>query len=360
MVTTTVVAAVEVADTGVAAAEPTRTHPVKIVLTVVVCCVVVALLVWQRHRLADLPRLLMDADWAWIGVAVAAQFASIGALAREQRRLISVRGGLRPLPSVVATTWAGNAISVSLPLVGSAAAAMFAYRRFTSIGVDKAVAAWALAISGVYSTVSFAAITAVGGLVSGSTGLVTAGLITVVAGVVPVVLLLAGLRRPRVHAAAGRGIAALLRLPQRLINRPCGNADQISIGALDQLTSLRLTRSGALVATFTAVSNWLFDLAGLTCALLALHTDVPWHGLILAWAVGSGASSLGLTPGGLGVVEIALGAALIGVGVPAGAAIAAALLYRATKLGLILVVGGMTLLFLRSRRARPSIPAVGG
>ena len=283
--------------------------------------------------------------------------ASIGALAREQRRLISVRGGQRSLPSVLATTWAGNAISVSLPLVGSAAAAVFVYKRFTAIGVDRAVAAWSLAISGVYSTVSFAAITAVGAIISGSSGLAVTGVITVVAGVLPVCLVLAGLRRPRVHAGASRVIAAALRLSQRLFRRPLGNADDISAATLDQLTSLRLTKKNAAIAVSMAVVNWAFDLACLTCAIMAVHGTVPWHGLILAWAAGSGVSSLGLTPGGLGVVEIALGTALIGAGLPAWAAVAAALLYRAVKLGLILAVGGITLLFIRRPGAPASLPS---
>lgn len=146
-------------------------RPVRVLITVVLCVLVIVLLVWQRQRLAGLPMLLAHARWRWIGLAIVAQAVSIGALAREQRRLISVRDeGLRSLPSVLATTWAGNAISVSLPLVGSAAAAVFAYKRFTAIGVDRAAAAWALAISGVYSTVSFAAITTFGGIISGSSG----------------------------------------------------------------------------------------------------------------------------------------------------------------------------------------------
>ena len=170
-----------------------RAQPLKLILTVSLCCVVIGLLVWQRDRLAALPRVLMHAKWGWILLAIVAQVASIGALAREQRRLISVRGGRRPLPSVLATTWAGNAISISLPIVGSATATVFVYRRFTSIGVDRALAAWALAISGIYSTVSFAVIAAIGAMISGSPALAITGAITVLVGVIPISLVLFGL-----------------------------------------------------------------------------------------------------------------------------------------------------------------------
>ena len=158
------------------------------------------------------------------------------------------------------------------------------------------------------------------------------------------------------HAGATKAMAAILRTTQHLFKKPKGNADQISSSTLDQLISLRLDRSSGLVASSMAFVNWFLDLACLTCAILAVHGTVPWHGLILAWAAGSGASSLGLTPGGLGVVEITLGAALIAAGMPADLAIAAALLYRAIKLGLILAVGGMTLLILRITASTPTAP----
>ena len=327
--------------------DPPRVNPARIVLTVLLCAAVVGLLIWQRHRFAGLPALLANAKWQWILVAIVAEVGSIGALAREQRRLISVRGGKKSLPSVLATVYAGNAISISLPLIGSAAAAVFSYKRFTAIGVDRAVAGWAVAISGVYSSVSFAAIAAIGAMISGSTGLAITGFITTFCVVLPIILLFAGLRRPRVNAVATTVMTAVLRTTQRFTGRPRSDAADLSTSALGQLTSLRLSTPSAAVASAMAVLNWVADLVCLICAIMAVHGVVPWHGIVLAWAIGAGASSLNLTPGGLGVVEIALGAALIAAGLPAGAAVAGALLYRAVKLGLVFVVGGITLLLIR-------------
>ena len=206
------------------------------------------------------------------------------------------------------------------------------------------MAAWALAISGVYSSVSFAAIAALGAIISGSTGLAVTGLVTAVGVIIPIILLFAGLRRRRVNDVATAVLTVLLALVKRLVNRPAGDPAATSRATLDQLTSLRLSPHSAAVATAMAVLNWTADLACLTCAIMAVHGHVPWPGIVLAWAAGAGASTLNLTPGGLGVVEIALGAALIAAGIPAGAAVAAALLYRAVKLGLVLAVGGVTLL----------------
>ena len=63
--------------------------------------------------------------------------------------------------------------------------------------------------------------------------------------------------------------------------------------------------------------NWVADIACLALAIMAVGSPVPWSGLILAWSVRVGAASLGLTPGGLGVVEAALAGALVAAGVHA-------------------------------------------
>jgi len=54
----------------------------------------------------------------------------------------------------------------------------------------------------------------------------------------------------------------------------------------------------------------------LAFSIKAAGAHVPWWGIVLAWAAGAGGASLNLTPGGLGVVEVALTGALVAVGVP--------------------------------------------
>jgi uncharacterized membrane protein YbhN (UPF0104 family) len=55
-------------------------------------------------------------------------------------------------------------------------------------------------------------------------------------------------------------------------------------------------------------------------------------------------ASLGLTPGGLGVVEATLSSALIAAGLVGSTAIASVLVYRIVSLWLVLAAGGLTLL----------------
>ena len=315
---------------------------------------VVALVVWQRDRLADLPQVLGDANWAWIAAAIALQAGSVASLARLQRKLLNVDGLHHRLGPILATTYAGNAISQSLPVVGSAASALFAYKRFLTIGADKVVAAWALAVAGLYSTIAFVSISAVGALITGSVGLAVAGLITLLGGVVPMIAVLVGLRRPRIRRIVVHALAWVFTLSQRVLRRPSGDPLLTADNAIGKVAELHLSRRDSVMAARFAVGNWVLDIACLAAALAAIGAPIPWSGLVLAWAAGAGASSLGLTPGGLGVVEAALSVALITAGLPAGIAVSGVLLYRFIKLWLVLAAGFVTLLVIRSRAARTS------
>lgn len=327
-----------------------------VLVSIALGAAVVALVVWQRHRLDDLPDVLSDANWAWIAAAIGFQAASVAGLARLQRRLLNVDGRHHPLRPILATTYAGNAISQSLPIVGAAASALFAYRRFLHIGAEKAVAAWALAVAGLYSTITFVTLSAVGALLTGSVAVAVAGLGTLLIGVVPVVVLLSGLHHPRIRTLVIRLLAAVLGLAGRVVRKSSVDPLAAATSSIEQIAGLHLTRRDALMAARFALLNWTADIACLVAALAAVGAPIPWHGLVLAWAAGAGASSLGLTPGGLGVVEAALSLALVAAGLPLGLAVSGVLLYRFVKLWLVLAAGVVTLLVIRAR-ARVTEPS---
>ena len=70
----------------------------------------------------------------------------------------------------------------------------------------------------------------------------------------------------------------------------------------------------------------LADAAVLAVSIQATGASVPWHDLLLVYGSGIAAQSLNITPGGLGVTEATLSAALIGAGrVPPGPGCGAAL-----------------------------------
>src|ERR1700686_2095472 len=145
-------------------------------LTVAFAVVLIgALVAADRSSLVNSVATLGHLDWAWLPLAVAAEAASMAAFARTQRRLIRAGGTNLHLGSVMAITYAGNAISVSLPLAGPETATGFIYRSYSRLGVDPAVAGWALAMSGGFSSLAFALLLAGGALASGSTSGMTVG-----------------------------------------------------------------------------------------------------------------------------------------------------------------------------------------
>jgi len=119
-----------------------------------------------------------------------------------------------------------------------------------------------------------------------------------------------------------------------------------------RVVGLRLKERGWAFVFFMATLNWVANIACLALAIMAVGSPVPWSGLILAWSVGVGAGSFGLTPGGVGVVEAALAAALVAAGVHAPEAVAAVLVYRLISFWLVDAVGWMLYVTTR-KRGRP-------
>jgi len=318
----------------------------KAALLAVVVVALVWLVVAQRARIAESLALLAHANWWWVGAAVVAQAVSMGAMARQQRRLLGVGGSRISLAGVVATTYAGNAISVGLPLAGPAAATLFAMRRFVDLGAEATVAGWALAVSGVFSSFALVAVVALGAVVSGSGFAVVTASIGVLGGAVPLAVLLLGLRREGPRRLLEKLGTRLVSGVQKVAGKPEGDPEEIVAEQLEEVTALEPDRPTLWIAALLAVLNWLADALCLAFAILAVGGDVPWEGLLLAWAAGTAVASLGLTPGGLGVVEATLSSTLIATGLVGSTAIAAVLVYRIVSLWLVLAAGGVTLMAL--------------
>ena len=331
---------------AVEVAERARRFGWKAVVGIVIVVGLGWLVVAQRDRLLESVALILNAQWEWVLAAIVAQAVSMGAMARQQRRLLGVGGGRISLSGVLATTYAGNAISVGLPLAGPAAATLFAMRRFVALGADASVAGWALAVSGVFSSFALIAVVALGAVVSGSGLAVVTASIGVLGGAVPLAVLLLSLRREGPRRLLEKLGTRLVAGVQKVSGKPEGDPEEIVAEQLDEVTALEPDRPTLWIAALLAALNWLADAACLAFAILAVGGDVPWEGLLLAWAAGTAVASLGLTPGGLGVVEATLSSALIATGLVGSTAIAAVLVYRIVSLWLVLAVGGLTLLAL--------------
>jgi putative heme transporter len=310
--------------------------------------------VTQRSVVAASVALLGHLHWLWAPAAIVLESASMAAFAIMLRRLLAAGGasvGVRPM---LATTYAANAVSVSVPLAGPEQATAFTFRRFTRQGADAPLAGWSLLAGGVASSAAAALVVAGGGLVSGN---ILAAAVAVPGGVLAVaglVAVAAATRRPRLLGALERPAARTLRTGSRLFRRPAADPRQTIRAWAERLGSLRLPPSGWTTVTGLALANWLADAAVLAVSIRAAGAAVPWHDLLLVYGSGIAAQSLNITPGGLGVAEGTLSLALVAAGLCASHALAAVLLYRLASFWLVAIAGWMVLLWLRhSQRTAP-------
>jgi pimeloyl-ACP methyl ester carboxylesterase/uncharacterized membrane protein YbhN (UPF0104 family) len=311
--------------------------------------------VTERPALAASLAVLGHLHWIWIPVAITLESASMAAFAIMMRRLLAAGGarvGVRPM---LATAYAANALSVSVPLAGPELATAFTFRRFSRQGADGPLAGWTLLAGGVFSSAAAALIAAGGALTSGN---ILATAVAVPGGVLAVAALAAlgaAARWPRLRGALERPAARALRRGARLIRRPIDDPRQSVRAWAERLGSLRLPPSGWITVTGLALANWLADAAVLAVSIHAAGAAVPWHVLLLVYGSGIAAQSLNITPGGLGVAEGTLALSLVATGLHASQALAAVLLYRLASFWLVAAAGW--LIFLRLRHRRPARPA---
>ena len=316
-----------------------------------------------RHTLAESLDSLTSLNWTWFLAALACEALSLTAFGLSRRRLLRADGQRVGLGSVLAIDVASNALSISVPFAGAQLALVFSYQQYRRRGLGQAVTGWALAVSAIMS-VSALALVLVGGSLLGGASLTTAlGFVGAAVLLVPGVAILLALRSPRMRQLFSVAVAALTAWIRRLLRRPepdAAGADTFK-EFLERVASIRMPPARYAEVFGLAVLNWVGDCACLACCIHAAGQPIPWHGLLLAYAAGAAVGSTGLTPGGFGLVEATLTAALVGVGMTSGGALTAVLVYRLCNFWLILIGGWITMVVLTRFRSRtatsPGIPA---
>lgn len=307
----------------------------------VVMTLTVVLVGAQQALLAQSVAALFDLRWAWVPVILLADCASRFAVARTHRRLLRA-GGARIGPgTALRLGYTANAISVTLLLAGAQLAAAFTYRGFVRAGASPAATSWTLLTAGVASTSTYALLLVVGAVLTATTAGMLLGIGVALLAVLPGWAVLASLRHPTGRRHLSTVLAPLVALWRRLSGARGPSPTAVLQHVLDQLGALRLPAQdrAPVVALALALANWLLDCACLAAAVLAVGADVPWQGLLLAHLTAAGATTLALTPGGLGTVELALCAALVAAGLDAPQALAATLVYRVASLWLPAALG---------------------
>jgi uncharacterized protein (TIRG00374 family) len=142
---------------------------------------------------------------------------------------------------------------------------------------------------------------------------------------------------------------AIWRLPHR---RKMTREELHSAGVDEHARIVRLLGGPARRAGIATASTgwWITDAGCLWIALQAVHANVGFSLVILAYVAGTAASWVPLLPGGLGAVEIAVPAVLHHFGVPLAVGLAGTLLWRGLSLFLPALVGSLAYASLRAER----------
>lgn len=290
---------------------------------------------------------LRHPHWGWVPVAIVAETASMAAFMRMQRQTL-IQGGVKiPVRSAIAITYASNAMSVTVPVAGGTASTAFTVKQFSHHGASPALITWALGMSGIISTAAFALAVGVTGMVGGGGYTALIGAAVAVVGVVPIGVLFVMLHREHSRALLERLLAKVLGRSQRLINRPRGDVGTMASEGIERFVTFRLHRRGGAVVLAFALLNWVADGLCLAAAIEFVGQPVPWASLSLIYTAGVGAAAIGITPAGIGVVETAIAASLVAVGMKSEGALPAALLYRGISCWLVLGVGWIIYINLR-------------
>jgi uncharacterized protein (TIRG00374 family) len=312
----------------------------------VAVALVTAMVVFRRDLVRSIT-VLTHLSPRWYALAVLAEIVSVTAFAFSRRRLLAAGGPPPRRRAMVAITVSGSAMATSLPFAGTGLAAFYEYKQFRRCSVDPATIGWTLAVSGIFSTTSLALLLVIGAILGGVGFGAAAGLAGAAVYLVPGVAVLLALRYRQVRAGISRLFLRVAGSLQRWRPSTRDRLDELPAQLeefLDRIASLRLPPRGAAGVFALAALNWAADCATLALAIHATGSPVPWHALLLAWGAGAAVGSTGLTPGGFGIVELAVAAALTAGGLAASAALASVLAYRVINFWLVNGAGWLVML----------------
>lgn len=290
---------------------------------------------------------LVGADPWWVALAAGCEAVSFVAFAALHHRLLHAAGVRVRLREVTMVALAANALHQTVP-GGAALSTAYTFKKRREWGASNAITTWTLVAGGVATSLALAAIALGSALVVGGRPTSVFWIVVQVLGVAALgvgTVLVA--RRPQLLVAAG---SAGLRLVNRARRRPRDAGVEALGEQIAALSLIELRGPGRAVVTVTALLNWFGHIACLAASCAAVGADGMTLALVLvAYAAATAASSAALLPGGLGLVDGALLAALVAGGVPSHPALAAVLLYRLISFIGVAIVGWIAWLVVHTR-----------
>jgi uncharacterized protein (TIRG00374 family) len=274
---------------------------------------------------------------------------SLGCYAQLYRQVLAALGARLRLRLAADVILASFLVSHVTPF-GSAAGTLVNVSTLEKEGIAAATTGEAIALTSLMSTVALidlfgTGLVATAGRHVSQQYLTIAGIALVLVVAVLAAVLLVG-AHPAIAGRAGRWAASVARHV-----RPGIDPEKVaeSSSQLAALARSALTGRAFLASFGLASANLLFDLLSLDLMFLAFRYQPGFGPLAVAYAAANIASSIPVTPGGLGVVEVTLVAISVGFGAPRATAVIAVLGYRVVNYWLPLLPGAIAYLRLRLR-----------
>ncbi|GEL16592.1 lysylphosphatidylglycerol synthase transmembrane domain-containing protein [Pseudonocardia asaccharolytica] len=302
-------------------------------------------LVWQlpelRRSAVEAGTPLEHLDWVWVAAAVGLGVGALMLYGELHRRLLVIGAASVPVSTVQAITFAENAISNTVPVVGGAGSIAYAITRLRRRGVDAALASWSVFLPGVMSMLTLVVlgmiVTAVGGSLPVAVAVPLIALTVTVAVAFWEVL---------THRAVLRRLLVLLVHVGRRLPWLCHHCRRVWTVDPDGISARLATRIGLLRPTpgqwvaliVVSVLTWTLDFLALHASAAAVGVPASWTVLALGFLAVQASIALQVLPGGAGLAEAGLLGVLVASGVAVAPAAATVLIYRAISwLGLSLI-----------------------
>src|SRR5215471_10849791 len=231
----------------------------RIVVAVLAAGAMAWVVVANRHTLGESLTALGNLDFRWFALAIVFEAVSLTAFGLSRRRLLRADGHQADFSSVMAITYAGNALSMAVPFAGAQLAAVFSYQQFRRRGLDPALTGWALGISAIASSSALALILTAGAFAGGAPLVTVAGFAGAAVFALPALTVLLALRYPRARKLANKALASLIPLARRVLRKP--GLDPAALDEfLTRLASIRDRKSTRLNSSHVENSYAVFCL----------------------------------------------------------------------------------------------------
>jgi putative heme transporter len=279
-------------------------------------------------------------------LAVLAEVASLRHFALQQRRLLAGFGVGMSIPRALAVTVSRSAIAASVP-AGSAVSAGYAFRQFRTAGASRRAAGSVTVLSGLLSGVALVLLFGVVLLIPETAAAGEGGILAYVLGslVVAFAVFAVDWRLARRVYVPVEAVSADDLPTDGVLARLVGTAGR-------SITNLRQVPPQAwMLSLVHAAVNWATDLACLAAVAAAFDLKVSLTSLATVYLTVQLLRQVPISPGGIGVIEVALLAGLISAGSPDGVAAAAVLVYRLLSCWIIIPIGALAYTVLNRRTA---------